>query len=258
MLKLLKLTLILAIVFELILGIPFFGWVAVTTTAWIPLIFMLILHITNIVLARKQHIPVPSGNKLGIVTSIFGFIPFVGMVLHIITAILLTANIKTVNFHRHEKRLRKLKNIKMQEKQYKKQLMEYIHKQYDIAVDTNFLMLFDELLLHILQRYSTKLYVSPITFQELEKLKTASDGQTIKRAQNAFDVIEEFQKHNRLYWTKNIKHGSSNDQRIVLSINEELKHGVKLVFASHDKGARIIARSLSIPVLGDLNVTKTS
>lgn len=73
---------------EVILGIPVLGGALILSLAWTPLFVMAILHILTLILSVKDN-----GNKhgsiLGIITSVIGWIPFVGMVLHIITAILL-------------------------------------------------------------------------------------------------------------------------------------------------------------------------
>jgi hypothetical protein len=45
------------------------------------------LHIVTLVFSKKENRPI-AGNVLGIVTSCIGWIPFVGMILHIITAII--------------------------------------------------------------------------------------------------------------------------------------------------------------------------
>ncbi|WP_282154735.1 hypothetical protein [Cytobacillus gottheilii] len=74
--------------FEAALGIPFLGGLLILSTAWTPLFVMLVLHIVTLVFSanecEKKH-----GSILGIVTSVVGFIPVIGMVMHIITAILL-------------------------------------------------------------------------------------------------------------------------------------------------------------------------
>ncbi|KAB2335523.1 hypothetical protein [Bacillus mesophilum] len=74
--------------FEAALGIPILGGLFILSTAWTPLFVMLVLHIVTLVFSsnegEKKH-----GSILGIVTSVVGLIPVVGMVMHIITAILL-------------------------------------------------------------------------------------------------------------------------------------------------------------------------
>lgn len=73
---------------EALLGIPILGGTIVIGLVWTPLFIMLALHIVTLIFSikenRKRH-----GSILGIVTSVVGFIPFVGMIMHIITAILL-------------------------------------------------------------------------------------------------------------------------------------------------------------------------
>lgn len=71
---------------EALLGIPVLGGTIVVSLLWLPLLFMLVLHIVTLVLAKKANMSA-SGNVLGIVTSCLAWIPFVGMILHILSAI---------------------------------------------------------------------------------------------------------------------------------------------------------------------------
>ena len=47
---------------------------------------MLVFHIVNLVLSKNEDLPV-AGSILGIVGNAIGWIPFVGMIIHILTAI---------------------------------------------------------------------------------------------------------------------------------------------------------------------------
>jgi hypothetical protein len=73
---------------EALLGIPFLGGVIVLSLAWTPLFFMAALHIATLIFSviegKNRH-----GSILGIITSCIAWIPFVGMVMHIISAIIL-------------------------------------------------------------------------------------------------------------------------------------------------------------------------
>lgn len=73
---------------EAILGIPVIGGTIIVSLLWIPLPVMFVLHIVTLVMTNKD-----GGNKngsiLGIVTSCVGWIPIVGMIMHILTAIFL-------------------------------------------------------------------------------------------------------------------------------------------------------------------------
>lgn len=71
---------------EALLGIPVLGGTIVVSLLWLPLLFMLVLHIVTLVLAKKANMSA-NGNVLGIVTSCLAWIPFVGMILHILSAI---------------------------------------------------------------------------------------------------------------------------------------------------------------------------
>ncbi|WP_226579615.1 hypothetical protein [Halobacillus litoralis] len=73
---------------EAFLGIPVFGGTFILSLLWTPLAVMLILHILTLVLAQKQGRET-RGSVLGILTSCIAWIPFLGMVMHILTAIFL-------------------------------------------------------------------------------------------------------------------------------------------------------------------------
>lgn len=75
-------------VFEALLGIPVLGGWYILSNLWAPLLVMLILHIITLVLTRKDH-GSGIGSIIGIVTSIIGWIPIVGMIMHLITALAL-------------------------------------------------------------------------------------------------------------------------------------------------------------------------
>jgi hypothetical protein len=62
--------------------------------AWTPLLIALVLHIVTLIFSNQDHTKY-YGSVMGIITSIIGFIPFVGMLMHIITAVLLLVNAGT-------------------------------------------------------------------------------------------------------------------------------------------------------------------
>ncbi|WP_234293340.1 hypothetical protein [Fictibacillus sp. FJAT-27399] len=74
--------------FEALLGIPFVGGTIVVSFLWTPLAIALALHIATLVFSAKEG-TARHGSILGIVTSCIAWIPFVGMIMHIISAILL-------------------------------------------------------------------------------------------------------------------------------------------------------------------------
>ncbi|MBB5174002.1 hypothetical protein [Texcoconibacillus texcoconensis] len=74
--------------FEILLGIPILGATIVIGMYWLPLLFMLALHIVTLILSSRDGVH-KHGSILGIVTSCVAWIPFVGMVMHIVTGILL-------------------------------------------------------------------------------------------------------------------------------------------------------------------------
>ncbi|MFT4414472.1 hypothetical protein ACLM5H_11490 [Fredinandcohnia humi] len=73
---------------EAILGIPILGGSIVLGFFWVPLGIMLVLHIITLVLTKKDG-GATTGSILGIVTSCIGWIPIVGMIMHILSAIFL-------------------------------------------------------------------------------------------------------------------------------------------------------------------------
>ena len=73
---------------EALLGIPVLGASIIIGLVWTPLAIMLVFHIVNLVLSKNEDLPV-AGSILGIVGNAIGWIPFVGMILHILTAIFL-------------------------------------------------------------------------------------------------------------------------------------------------------------------------
>ncbi|RIW34243.1 hypothetical protein D3H55_09670 [Bacillus salacetis] len=73
---------------EAVLGIPVLGGAIILSFFWTPLLLMLILHIVTLVLTSKED-GAKAGSILGIVTSCIGWIPIVGMIMHIITAVFL-------------------------------------------------------------------------------------------------------------------------------------------------------------------------
>lgn len=79
-------------VFEGLLGIPVFGGIYIMGSGYTPLFVMLILHIITLLLASRDRRWI-AGSVLGIVTSIIGFIPLVGMTLHWITCIVLIISV---------------------------------------------------------------------------------------------------------------------------------------------------------------------
>jgi hypothetical protein len=74
--------------FEAVLGIPVLGAAIVIGLMWIPLGIMLILHIVTLVLSKQNNEPI-YGSILGIITSLVAWIPGVGIIMHILSAIFL-------------------------------------------------------------------------------------------------------------------------------------------------------------------------
>ena len=73
---------------EAVLGMPIIGASIILGFVWTPLMIMLILHIVGLVFAGQEKRK-KSGHILGIFASCLGIIPFIGMLLHMATAITL-------------------------------------------------------------------------------------------------------------------------------------------------------------------------
>ena len=83
---------------EALLGIPILGAGIVIGFLWIPLGIMLALHIVTLVLTKKDG-GTTTGSILGIVTSCIAWIPFVGMIMHILSAIFLMIDAAKPEYH---------------------------------------------------------------------------------------------------------------------------------------------------------------
>ncbi|MCP3027203.1 hypothetical protein [Halobacillus sp. A5] len=73
---------------EAILGIPIIGGTIIISLLWIPLAVMLALHIVTLILTKQDN-GRTRGSILGIIASSIGWIPGVGMVMHILAAVFL-------------------------------------------------------------------------------------------------------------------------------------------------------------------------
>ncbi|MDM5317474.1 hypothetical protein QUF49_15795 [Fictibacillus sp. b24] len=73
---------------EAFLGIPFLGGAIILASAWGPLQFMFVFHLITLVICivQKERF---TGSVLGLITSVVGYLPFIGMAMHIVTAIVL-------------------------------------------------------------------------------------------------------------------------------------------------------------------------
>ena len=71
---------------EAFFGIPILGGSIIISLSWKPLLVLLVLHIIVVVFSYQQG-EYAYGNIFGIVSSCIGWIPVVGMIMHILTAI---------------------------------------------------------------------------------------------------------------------------------------------------------------------------
>lgn len=79
---------------EAFLAIPIVGGTFVVGLYWSPLFIMLILHIVTLVLTKRDGGPA-TGSILGIITSCVGWIPILGWIMHVLSAIFLMVNAAT-------------------------------------------------------------------------------------------------------------------------------------------------------------------
>ncbi|KAB8125767.1 hypothetical protein F9U64_21740 [Gracilibacillus oryzae] len=82
---------LLGVLAEFFLGIPAIGGTFILSLLWTPLLFMLVYYIITLVVSRVSGAPI-WGPVVGIITSVVGFIPFVGMTLHWIAFFCLLAD----------------------------------------------------------------------------------------------------------------------------------------------------------------------
>lgn len=73
---------------ESVLGIPVVGGAIVLKLIFLPLAAMFVLHIVTLIHCNREGVD-KAGSILGIVTNAVGWIPIVGMIMHILTAIVL-------------------------------------------------------------------------------------------------------------------------------------------------------------------------
>ncbi|GAA4846518.1 hypothetical protein GCM10023310_25650 [Paenibacillus vulneris] len=83
-----RIAMLVTALLEGILGIPLLGGSIVIGFSYTPLFVMFVLHIITLVLALKEYKDI-HGSIAGIITSCIAWIPIVGMICHILTAILL-------------------------------------------------------------------------------------------------------------------------------------------------------------------------
>lgn len=74
--------------YETFLALPLIGGLFVVANGWVPLAIAFLLHAVAVVILQRERKPI-IGNVLGIFTSIIAFIPFVGWIMHGITALVL-------------------------------------------------------------------------------------------------------------------------------------------------------------------------
>src|SRR5690625_1719106 len=139
-----------------------------------------------------------------------------------------------------------------------KVLLDYQAQGKKFGVDTNILMHEPDLLVYLLDNESIDLYMSMTVFNELDGLKKSTNRTTRQNAQMAFDVIEAFQQKGKIQLLqtpktsdiRKYKLGGTPDEKIIGTyLHESSQEQHNLVFLSNEKGARIIARNVGMPVV---------
>lgn len=136
-------------------------------------------------------------------------------------------------------------------------VLQHNRNNQEFGVDTNILMHEPDLLVYLLEKESIPLNISMSVFNELEGLKKNENQLTRKRSQLAFDIIEEYQRKGQLkiiktpsteYLREKGLSGSPDDKIIGTYLMQFLSENQNIIFLSNDKGARIIARNVGLPV----------
>lgn len=86
--------------FELLLAIPFLGGLIVMGSGYSVLGLAFILHAVTLVLSSRDKEPI-YGSVVGIITSALAWIPILGWLLHLITAILLMVSAAQKSHRNH-------------------------------------------------------------------------------------------------------------------------------------------------------------
>lgn len=73
---------------EAVLGIPILGATIVISFLYTPLMILLIFHIITMVYCKQEGLD-EAPSTLGIITSCIAWIPIVGFIMHILTAVFL-------------------------------------------------------------------------------------------------------------------------------------------------------------------------
>ncbi|MBS4174894.1 hypothetical protein [Bacillus sp. FJAT-49736] len=68
---------------ELFFGIPFIGGLVIIAHGWSPLGFLIVFHFIGLILSFISY-KSKAASLFGIVGNIIAFIPFIGMVMHIL------------------------------------------------------------------------------------------------------------------------------------------------------------------------------
>lgn len=81
-------------ILEAILAIPFLGGKIVIGFLYLPLILMFVFHIVTLILNKNNHEPI-AGSVLGMITSLMAWVPILGWIMHLGTAIILLNSLKS-------------------------------------------------------------------------------------------------------------------------------------------------------------------
>ncbi len=79
---------LVAAIFETVLAIPLLGGLLIISSFWLLLVFEVIIGILGVIQANKEN-KANKGHVLQIITGFIGWIPFLGWLLHLLSATIL-------------------------------------------------------------------------------------------------------------------------------------------------------------------------
>ena len=89
-------------IFEAFLGIPILGGIFIVLLWWTPLLIMFFLHVVTLIFTIKEKDGFTIGSIIGMITSCIAWIPFLGMIMHILTAVCLITTAVYSNYDRDD------------------------------------------------------------------------------------------------------------------------------------------------------------
>lgn len=243
---------------ELMFAIPTLSMLLVKDTFYIPIIIMFSFHAFTFVTSMSEKNKA-WGSLLGIYTTIASLFYSLGWILHFITAVLLLVDANMMQ----------KKNKENWEKELKKNLVEkqilekinpiliYDDAGYDICLDTDILLDYDDELVYLYEHYGIKFYISRAVYNEISEARYGDDEEIVASAHKAFSLLETYQMNDLLEILNvpdeeeiaALELGDTIIDTIIATYKKEVTKGRPLAFLSSDKGARILARQTEITTI---------